>query len=72
MSHLDCPVYWQASQTLNTARQMARSLRRLRRALKACRRCPATQNCPVVQNFNRQFEDVLAEIAEEWRLGEIL
>ena len=72
MNRLDCPVYWQASQTLNTARQLAISLRRLRRALKACRRCLMAQNCPVAQNFNRQLQDVLAEIAEEWRLGETL
>lgn len=72
MSHLDCPVYWQASQTLNTARQLAGRLRRLRQGLKACRRCLMAQSCPAAQNFNRQLEDVLTEIAEEWRLGEIL
>lgn len=72
MSHLDCPVYWQASQALNTARQLASSLRRLRRALRVCRRCPMAQNCPAAQNFNRQLEAALAEIADEWRLGEIL
>lgn len=72
MSHSDCPVYWQANQALNSTRRVAGMLRKLRRALRACRRCPAAQDCPVVQNFNLQLEDALAEIAEAWGLGETI
>ena len=67
-----CPVVWHADEALDSARRLASSMRRLRQVLRACRRCPAREDCAILKDFNRQLEVALGEIAEEWHLGETL
>ncbi len=71
-SRPDCQVGQRASEVLLDARKLTNSMRRLRLALRACRRCPGAGACPLVQNFNNQLVAALREIAEEWHLGETL
>jgi hypothetical protein len=68
----DCPVRRRADEVLDSARRLASSMRRLRQVLRQCRRCPAREECPLLQDFNRQLQAALGEIAEEWHLGETL
>jgi hypothetical protein len=64
-----CPVRRRADEVLDSARRLASSMRQV---LRQCRCCPAREECPLLQDFNRQLQAALGEIAEEWRLGETL
>lgn len=64
-----CPVLTETTLVLLNARQLARSVRRLRRSMKTCNNCVDQDTCPVLSEFNEKFTTALTEVMEEWGIG---
>jgi hypothetical protein len=64
----NCPVRKEAESALQTGKSLMKALRRLHRSLKACRECPAGDDCPLKQSFSEQINEAVAEITAEWEL----
>ena len=64
-----CPVRAEVEGILEASKDLAMRVRRLRRVLRACRRCEARQNCGFLQAFNASVDAAIAEVTEEWNLG---
>jgi hypothetical protein len=65
---LECPVVQQSRIVLGDARQLAASMRRLRKMLRACRTCEQGVVCPLLQEINGQFNEALQYVMDEWQL----
>lgn len=63
-----CPIEKHANAILRSGKQMVSRMRRLRRNLSRCRRCPAFGVCEFRENFNQLIDAVILEINEEWGL----
>jgi|WetSurMetagenome_2_1015567.scaffolds.fasta_scaffold756183_2 hypothetical protein len=61
-----CPVLQDTRQIQGLSHDLTKSLRKLRRDLAACRKCPHYDNCQVLKDFNNMVQTALAEIAGEW------
>ena len=68
MFTIDCPVKKEAERTIELSENYLRSLRRLRRSLRKCRNCPGRQGCQLLEGWNRQIEQAITEVHEEWGL----
>ncbi len=66
MSICRCPLEGSTERVLRLGNEMNRALRRLRRDLRACRRCPLGPNCERREAFQLQIETVLMEMALDW------
>ena len=66
MSICRCPLEGSSERALRLGNEMNRALRRLRRELRACRRCPLGPNCEKRDAFQLQIETVLIEMAQDW------
>ncbi len=61
-----CPLEANAERVLRLGNELNRAMRRVRRDLRACRRCPLGPNCQRRQELQDQIESVLMEMALEW------
>ncbi len=61
-----CPVLQDTHQIQGLSHDLAKTLRKLRRDLAACRKCPNYDNCQVLQEFNSLVQTALTEVAAEW------
>ncbi len=66
MTENSCPVIPHFEASIQDARQLARSLRRLKKAMKACQNCPIQSECQTVIDFNNLFAAAIQEVTEEW------
>lgn len=64
-----CPVRLEAQAVRQASQDLLRKMRRLRRAMLTCRRCPAYQRCDFQQAFNASVDAAVAEVIEEWGLS---
>ena len=64
-----CPVLTDTTIVLLNVRQLARSIRRLRRSMRTCTGCVDQDTCPVLSEFNEKFQLALTEVVEEWGIG---
>ena len=48
---------------------MVRTIRRIKQDLNACDKCPASENCVVLREFNSQISVAIQEIQDEWDLA---
>ncbi len=69
MSATRCPVWKQTHQAMSQVHQLASTLRRLRPMMRHCRRCLQQETCPLLRDFNAQFEAAWQEVMEEWELS---
>jgi hypothetical protein len=65
----DCPVWVEAQGVAQASKDLVRRMRRLRRAMLACRRCTARQDCDFLLSFKAGLDAAIAEVTEEWGLG---
>ena len=61
-----CPVLQDTRQIQGLSHDLIKSLRKLRRDLAACRRCPNYDNCQILKEFNTMVQSALSEVASEW------
>jgi hypothetical protein len=61
-----CPIVQDTRQIQGLSRDLIKTLRKLRRDLLACVKCPNYNNCQVLKEFNSQVEAALDEVAHEW------
>lgn len=66
MAMRHCPVARQANNVVRSSKETLRAIRRLRRSLLECQRCPAFVDCELREQFNQEVDVVIAEILDEW------
>ena len=64
-----CPVRDEAQAVRQASQDLLRKMRRLRRAMLSCRRCPVCQSCDFQHVFNASVDAAIAEVIEEWGLS---
>ena len=64
-----CPVLADAARITDLAQDLQRTMRRLRRDLNRCKTCPIVEQCPVLQNYQTQISQAIAEVFSELTLG---
>jgi ribosomal protein L39E len=65
----DCPVWVEAKGVAQVSKDLVRRMRRLRKAMLACRGCTARQDCDFLQSFKAGLDVAIAEVTEEWGPG---
>lgn len=61
-----CPILQDTHQIQGLSHDLTRTLRKLRRDLLACQKCPNYDNCQVLKDFNSLVEIAITEASEEW------
>jgi cell division protein ZapA (FtsZ GTPase activity inhibitor) len=67
MSAIVCQVIIEALQVKDDLQELSKSMRRLRKAASACRRCPH-QDCAALRELSSEITAALNELATEWSL----
>ena len=65
----DCPILANREAITGLSRSMVRTIRRIKQDLNACDKCPASENCVVLREFNSQISVAIQEIQDEWDLA---
>ena len=68
-----CPVLKRARKTVKLSNDLAREMRRLRRDLQRCQRCPLNQGgkgCPALEMFQMAIQQAIFEACEELGLSQ--
>jgi len=65
----DCPILANREAITGLSRSMVRTIRRIKQDLNACGKCPASENCVVLREFNSQISVAIQEIQDEWDLA---
>jgi hypothetical protein len=63
----DCPVAASTRQTVSLGKDLARSVRRLRRWMKLCRQCPYQQDCLFQQHIDQQINQAIDDVLRMWK-----
>jgi hypothetical protein len=61
-----CPVLQDTHQIQGLTHDLAKTLRKLRRDLAACQRCPNYDNCQVLKDFNSMVQTAISDVSMEW------
>jgi hypothetical protein len=64
----DCPVLEDQARIQDLSENLARAMRKLRRDLAACSRCPAYETCPILVEINAAIQNAIQEVNDEWNL----
>ena len=67
-SRKNCPIQKEAEDAANLGSEMLKTMRRMRRKLLRCPKCPDFDDCPVLAEFRKSIDEVLRELYEEWDL----
>lgn len=67
-SDATCPVREEAGRVIALGGEMVKVLRRQRRALRGCPRCPQSGDCRLWQEFNTQVDLAIQAVNQEWGL----
>jgi hypothetical protein len=62
----ECPVIGTLENIENSTRELARSMRQLRRDLRACDRCVDRVDCPVLAEFHSTIDLAARQVLREW------
>ena len=65
----DCPILANREAITGLSRSMVRTIRRIKQDLNACDKCPASENCVVLREFNSHISVAIQEIQDEWDLA---
>jgi hypothetical protein len=61
-----CPVLQDTRNIQGLSHDLAKSIRKLRRDLKACESCPSYDECAVLKEFNSLVQSAINEVSAEW------
>jgi hypothetical protein len=70
MTVVDCPIKQDAERTIELSRDFLKSLRKLRRSLRKCKKCAAGPDCKLLREWNAQIEQAIDEVNEEWAVND--
>ena len=62
----DCPILDDQARINDLSEDLVRAMRKLRRDLDACNRCPANEGCPILMEFNAAVQTAITEVNDEW------
>ena len=65
----ECPVIRQQRHAVKLGEEMLSALRRLRKAITACKRCPILENCDRREALNHIIDAALRDAADEWGIA---
>ena len=68
----NCPVLRRARRTAKASEDLTREIKRLRRDLKRCTRCPLNREgkgCPAIEMVNATIRQAILEVNEEMGLN---
>jgi hypothetical protein len=60
-----CPVLADAARITDLAQDIQRTMRKLRRDLNRCRSCSAGEQCPLLQDYQAEVSQAIAEVLSE-------
>jgi hypothetical protein len=63
---MNCPIEKDALRVRSGQNELVDALRKLRRDLLVCRRCPRAHNCGLRLSFRTMVDTAVREINEEW------
>ena len=63
-----CQAEIEAKAVVLAGQEMAKGLRRLKRALRACDQCEDNEDCNILRSYNQQIQVAISEITSEWGL----
>ena len=61
-----CPILQDTHQIQGFSNDMAKAMRKLRRDLANCQKCPGYDNCQVLKDFNTLVQTAIEEVSAEW------
>jgi hypothetical protein len=64
-----CPILADITHLTDLTQDIQRTMRKLRRDLNRCKACPAGEQCPVLQNYQAQVSQAIAEVLAELAAG---
>ena len=64
----NCPVQEDTTQITELSKDLTKYMRKLRRDIANCVKCPIYEECPVLSNFNTIIQETIQEINAEWDL----
>jgi hypothetical protein len=64
-----CPVLTSSNAVLDSAAQLAKTMRQLRRSLRCCERCSSAEGCPTRLSLGGAIHTAIQEVTEEWHLN---
>lgn len=65
---IDCEIRDEVEKAVELGGQFVRSVRKLRRSLKACEKCADQDDCVFTREFMSMVNEVITEINHEWGL----
>lgn len=69
MSTTVCPVREEASRAVELSGDLLKTLRKLRRSLRACDACSQVETCSLWQALHAAVDLAILEVNLEWGLG---
>jgi len=63
-----CPILQDTCQIQGLSHDLAKTVRKLRRDLKACQSCPNYEDCTVLKEFNAMVRSAIEEVSSEWEI----
>jgi hypothetical protein len=65
-SYANCPILAGLSQITSLAQDIRATTRQLRRDLNRCKTCPLGQQCPIMQQYQEQISQAIADVLAEF------
>ncbi len=66
-----CPILAESERVRDLSNDLAKTMRKLRRDLNKCARCPAFEGCAVLKDLNTVVQAALDQVMDEWDLEAI-
>jgi hypothetical protein len=63
-----CPILQDTCQIQGLSNDLAKTIRKLRRDLKACQACHNYEDCTVLKEFNTMVQTAIEEVSSEWEI----
>jgi hypothetical protein len=61
-----CPVLQDTRQIQGLAHDLTKTMRKLRRDLEACEKCPAIDDCQVLKEYRGLVQEAINSFMSEW------
>jgi len=65
-----CPILLEAGAVLEKARDLHRSIRKLRQSTQRCISCPENTECPTMRYFAQAVDGAIRDVRREWGLDQ--
>jgi hypothetical protein len=66
MTNPACPVLRDVDLIQDLSKNMAKTMRKLRRDVVSCQNCASGYDCEVLKTFNQKVQTAIDEVNDEW------